>query len=362
MRKYLNQIKSNPLFLFILALMLFYFSSFYPSLTERFYSQGIFRMIVPTYSRITGLFPFSIAELIIGILIVTILFSLGRLFKSSARINFKYLKKVIFVFSLIYFLFITTWGINYNRYTFAQIAQLEIKPATVEELTSLTENLIIKVNELRALVLEDDQRVMKLPNGIPNMFQRASEGFKRAGEVYPELSGTYGKPKGVLFSEVMAYLGIGGFYFPFTAEANINTLLPPPMLPFVTAHEMAHQRGFAREDEANYLAYLTTSKHPDVDFQYSGHLMALSHAMSALRTAAPEKALALQEQYSEGVKRDLIALNQYWQKYDTFLDTIATEINNLFLRANMQQDGVDSYSRMIDLLLAEYREKNKGNL
>ena len=278
MRKYINQIKSTPFFLFILALMLFYFSSFYPSFTERFYSQGIFKIIAPTYSRITGLLPFSIAELIIGIFIITILFSLGRLLKKKIRVNLKYFKKVIFIFSLIYFLFITTWGINYNRYTFAQIAQLEIKPATIEELTGLTEDLIIKVNEFRALVLEDEQRVMKLPNGIPDMFKGLLKAINMQ-EKYIRIGWNLWQAQRGFILRSYGLLGNWRFLLSFTAEANINTLLPPPMLPFVTAHEMAHQRGFAREDEANYLAYLTTSKHPDVDFQYSGHLMALSHAM-----------------------------------------------------------------------------------
>ena len=160
MRKFLKQIKNNPLFLFIIALILFYLSSFFPVITERFYSQGIFKAIFSIYSKVTGFLLFSIAELLIGIIIISILFYLRRLLKRKPGFKYKYFKKAVFIFSLIYFLFITTWGINYNRYTFAQIAQLEIKPATVEELTGLTEDLMSKANELRALVLEDSQRVM----------------------------------------------------------------------------------------------------------------------------------------------------------------------------------------------------------
>jgi hypothetical protein len=118
---------------------------------------------------------------------------------------------------------------------------------------------------------------------------------------------------------------------------------------------MAHQRGFAREDEANYLAYLTCMLHPNPDFQYSGTLLALINAVNALYRYAPEQALLLQEEYSEAVRRDLLHRKLFWQQYEGPLEEISREINDSYLKANRQEDGVHSYGRMVDLLLAAYR-------
>jgi len=66
---------------------------------------------------------------------------------------------------------------------------------------------------------------------------------------------------------------------------------------------------------------------------------------------------ALRNSFSEGVIRDLDALNIYWEKYDTPIEDFSSSVNNTYLKANMQQDGVRSYGRMVDLLIAEYRSR-----
>jgi len=89
------------------------------------------------------------------------------------------------------------------------------------------------------------------------------------------------KAKGVILSEVMSYLGIGGVYFPFTGEANVNISMP--ILQFLSPlARNGHQIGFAREDEANFIAYIACKNHPSPDFQYSGILSALINATNTL--------------------------------------------------------------------------------
>ena len=157
----------------------------------------------------------------------------------------------------------------------------------------------------------------------------------------------------------MSYEGISGFYFPFTGEPNVNIDIPASIIPCTVCHEMAHQRGFAREDEANFISYLVCSINPDVTFQYSGTLLALINSMNSLYKYAPQKYKTLIATYSKGLNRDLLELDQYWNYYEGPLEKLSTKINNTYLKANLQKNGVFSYGRMVDLLLAENRRQYK---
>ena len=68
----------------------------------------------------------------------------------------------------------------------------------------------------------------------------------------------------------------------------------------------------------------------------------------------------IRDQYSLGVLKDIRANSEYWQQFDdTVISTVSDKINDTYLKANAQTDGVESYGRMLDLLLAKYREDNK---
>ncbi|MPN42576.1 hypothetical protein SDC9_190133 [bioreactor metagenome] len=155
----------------------------------------------------------------------------------------------------------------------------------------------------------------------------------------------------------MSYAGIAGIFSPFTIEANVNGDLPEVMLPSTIAHEMAHQRGYAREDEANFISFLTCMASPDIEYKYSGTILALIHSINALHGVDKDKALELAEEYSPGLERDLADINAYWKKFEGPIERTSTRLNNTYLKANNQKDGVKSYGRMVDLLLSYYKSK-----
>ena len=123
-------------------------------------------------------------------------------------------------------------------------------------------------------------------------------------------------------------------------------------------HEMAHQRGFASENEANFIAYLTCIAHPDVDFQYSGYLNALSYVNRALALVDRETLITLNEKLSDGVRRDLNDQRDYWKQYEGKVEETFTQMNQTYLKLNGVNDGVQSYGRVVDLLLAYYEPIN----
>jgi hypothetical protein len=164
-----------------------------------------------------------------------------------------------------------------------------------------------------------------------------------------------GRAKPVLLSPVMSYLGIGGIYAPFTGEANVNATLPDWDRPFTVCHELAHQSGFAREDEANFLAYLACRSHPDRDFQYSGTFQAALYVLGALAAADRPAYDAARAALPAPLQRDLAALAAWRQRYKSRLSGVQDRVNDTYLRSQGQREGVRSYGRMVDLLLAERR-------
>ncbi|MDD2496730.1 MAG: DUF3810 domain-containing protein [Desulfitobacteriaceae bacterium] len=361
-------VKRNRKILLILlipaGILLTKIAAYFPQGVEIIYARGFFPIIGRSLSKINGVFPFSLGEISVVILIVYWATSMIRalygavLHKARKRTSLAgWLVNFLAFAGVVYFIFILVWGLNYYRLPFSEIAQLTLKPASEKELAQVCEKLIDNANNLRVAVKEENG-VMKVSGTKPTLPKRAQAGYVNAAKTIPQLGGEYSPAKKVFLSETLSYTGISGIYFPFTGEANFNGAMPDVMLPNTICHEMAHQRGFAREDEANYIAFLTCRDHPDIDFQYSGTVLALNYALRALRTSDNEAVEHLIVKYSPGLKRDLEDIVQFWSKYQGPVERLSYDINNLYLKSNQQKDGVASYGRMVDLLIADYRKNN----
>jgi hypothetical protein len=197
---------------------------------------------------------------------------------------------------------------------------------------------------------------MTLSVPLRNTFERAGDGYRAAAAEFAALGDFEpGRPKPVLSSALMSYAGITGIYFPITAEANVNTDITDAEIPFTICHELAHQLGYAREDEANFIAWIACVNSPYEDYRYSGALMALTNTLNALYERDRAAWDRIRGACSPAVNADLNATGRYWQRYEGPVSEISETINDTFLRTNGQTDGVQSYGRMVDLIIAYYR-------
>lgn len=154
----------------------------------------------------------------------------------------------------------------------------------------------------------------------------------------------------------MSYTGIAGIYIPFTSEANINTDIPHSSILTTLSHEIAHQRGFAKEDEANFIAYKANINHPDERFQYSSHYFAMNQLLNEVYRQNKDDYSLLYQEISHAVRRDLDYSRDYWALRQGKVREKATSMNDNYLKANNQSQGVKSYSGVVNLLLAEYKD------
>lgn len=327
-----------------------------------YYSVNIYPFFVKTFGVFSIKSSESAAELIIFALIMTILILTAVIIIESIKYKtLKYIIRYIFglasFFSVMYFLFVLFCGINYYRYEFTHYSGLEIQKSTKQELIKLCEILIEDANEYRAKLSTNNSGTAELfDNNYYGTAERAKNAMNRVSEEYKILKGNFSTPKPVRQSKVMSYLGITGMFFPYTFEANINVHIPPYQIPSVMLHELVHLRGFMREDEANFISYLASIKSGYDDFYYSGTMTALTHSMNALYSEDYDTFVKLYNLYSEDVKRDMEYSRSYWKQFDTKVAEVANKVNDTYLKANNQHDGVRSYGRMVDLLLAYYRQ------
>ena len=319
-------------------------------------------------SSVTTKVPFSIGEM--GIIILSIV-GVGLLIRFFLRLRrgkgnrkeiaSNFLWNLATVCSVIFFLFVILCGTNYHRYSFAYYRGITVQDSSVEELHELCICLSKQANILREQVpCEDERGIFQLSTSIKDTGIKARDTMNQLGEEYPVLSGWNATVKEIFFSDFMSRTETTGIFFNFPMEANVNTKVPQFSIPATMCHELSHLRGFMKEEEASYIGYLACMASDDVEFKYSGVMDALISAGNALYRMDSELYKELVAQYSDKVKADLIANSEYWAQYHgKVISSVSNKVNDTYLKANQQADGIQSYGRMVDLLLADQRKRKR---
>lgn len=341
------------------------FASQDPERTERLFSGEYYPILSQMFNRITGLVPLSLAEftVVLGIpaAVAWVVLSIRKAVRSPGEQRqrlLNLLSTLLAVAAGFYFIFVVTCGVNYSRMPFAWHAGLTVRPSSAEELALACVDLIADANRLREGLPEDEEGVFQLEKSVFATGKASRTGFHRLAQEIPALGGDYSPPKPVLLSHLWSYTQITGVFTCWSMEANVNIDVPDFTLPFTMCHEQAHLRGFMREDEANFIAYLACMESEDQAIQYSGASMAAMYAMNTLYQADYERFCELYATYSPGVQRDFAAQSRYWAQFEGPVAEVSDKVNDTYLKANRQTDGVASYGRMVDLLLANYRAKH----
>ncbi len=313
------------------------------------YSRSIYPFFVGILGGVTGLLPFALLEILTFLLILFFLYYSIRFIRSPKRI----LIGSIFSLTLFFFLFTINCGVNYYRRPFSAYSGLTIKESSMEDLVDLCETLTLSLNEMAETgVLDNFDRKQARIESVVSM--------KRLGERYPELNGFYPQPKPLIWSYVFSIQQLCGQYSPFTAEAVYNRSMPDYNIPHTLCHELSHLRGFMREDEANFIGYLACISSDDFGFQYSGYLTGWIYATNALSKANPQAYAEISDMLSDRVWMDLRYNLEFWGKYEGKTAQVSNQLNDAYLKLNSQSDGVKSYGRMVDLMLA-YNRSERGS-
>lgn len=349
------------LFPAVAGFLIIFISRLAPAQTvESVYSQKVF----PAISSLLGFFAaktsFSLTSAIYTLLGAAALVAVSAFFilmiickGRRTTILRRYFLGLVLILSLVFFLFAISCAPNYNRLSFTLQSGLPVEASPVSELLELCEELIEEANE----------QALLLPAEIDNdsaLSQKTFSAFNLLSERYPFVGKAAMPAKPFSYSGLLSQLNLTGFYFPYTAEANVNGVMPKVELPFTMCHELSHTRGFMLEDEANFMAALACFGSDDAFVRYSGLYSALTYSMNALYRYDSEGYALLRKSYGARLQSDSAASSFYWQQFqDTPAANLSDSVNNVYLKANGLSDGIQSYGRIVDLLLAYRRAGNE---
>lgn len=349
-----------PLVLILAAFVLQTLASRHSHWVERIYSHKLFPLIIFLLSLVNGIVGFSIAELMMGLLPVAFAVTLvyqGRQIlrrrKSLTQILRLDLLMLTWIVGVAMMGFLLIWGFNYQREPLGSRLGLTGRVASDDQLKSISETIVNELNSnYAASHFNSDGAPLTAP-ARAKVYELLEAAYQNE-PLLADVAGTrLGPPKPVYASGVMSRLGLSGFYMPFTGEPNFNAAQPEFDLPYVIAHEKAHQRGIAHEDEANFIAFLVCVNSNDPYIRYSGYLNVLKVAGAAQLTD-PAFYKSLFARIGEGPRQDLRARAAFWARYQGAARAAAERVNDSYLKANRISSGTRNYSEDIALIVGYY--------
>lgn len=328
--------------------------SFFPEWVENWYSNGLFVDISRALRTVFGGLPFSAGDVLYGILIAWVLVKTYRT-RKTWRLQWKdNLLKITAGLSVFYFVFHLLWALNYYRVPLFEKMRIK-KEYTAADLVAFTERLIAKTNAVHYEITKDSALKVVNPYSQDSVFALSQNGYDRLASIHPYFKYEIPSRKKSLFSLPLTYMGFGGYLNPFTNEAQVNGKLPMYGFPSVICHEMAHQIGYASESECNFIGFLACIKNDDLHFRYSAYAGALRYCLNNIAEKDKAAFERLKAKINSGILKNYKESEQFWKQYDTFIDKGFHRFYDQFLKLNQQQEGIESYSRFVDLLINYYK-------
>lgn len=324
----LNILKNNPLWV------------------EFYYSNGLYPRLFRLKHFFFQYLPFSLGDLIYIFLIILALFGgIHWLRKKEKKIS-PILLNLGGGISLILLFFNLSWGLNYYRLPLNERLEYDLT-YNEKALTKTLEQLITSANDLQERLTDHDSLPVVFPFSNQGLNMRIKKEYKIAGKNY----GIQPLAKPSLISTLLSYMGYAGYLNPFTLEAQVNAKMPKISMITTTAHEMAHQMGYAAENEANFIAFMHSVENNDPYIQYAGYTFGLRYCYYELAKVNPEKAQALSKKIHPGILKNFKEIRTFWEAYTNPFEPLLKKGYDNYLKANGQKSGIESYNEMVAYII-----------
>lgn len=357
----------------IAAAAMYFLLPYFPTFTEYVCSRGLFKLVTVPVGFVTALLPISLTELVVVLAAPTAVFLVAllivKLKKNKGKRGKTLLKAgriLCGTLSAASLMYMICHGANYYRYPIEQIMELDVSKKTPEFLLAVCGELADRAAEARAELVLDENGCVKFSESIYKELSRTGSGYKALVEEYPFLWTPIWRQKPVMLSEPWSYTHITGVYDPFLAECNVNTAQPDFSVPYTAAHESAHSRGIAFENECNFLAFLSCINSEYPEFRYSGYMEAFKHCSNSLFAYDADMWSEARSHLTEGMILDFNAENEYIRSHVfeikvggevTSVSQVSGAVNDSFIKVQGVADGGLSYGRVTELILAYYADK-----
>lgn len=336
--------------------------SFFPSLVEKYYSGAVYPVIARLLRILFGWIPFSVGDIFYIIAGVFLLYKLYSFFKKlfGKKADWKYLFSCVLWLTesvlILYIVFNVLWGLNYNRVAVAYQMGLKPEPYSTAELSAVVQLIIDRLNQVDSA----SRQIRGELKSKRQLFRLSTDAYQKLHELNPMFQYSSSSVKPSIFSYLGDYLGFTGYYNPFSGEAQVNTTIPEFVQPFTCCHEIGHQIGYAKENEANIAGYLSAKSSDNPAFKYSVYFELYFYAARELYLRDSNLLKPLKKQLKPGVRKDFHDLNAFYLQYQNPFEPYIRKLYGNYLKANEQPQGLMSYNAVIAWLIAYYK-KNGAN-
>ncbi len=305
---------------------------------------------------LTSIVSFSVAEMLIfsipllAILAVVISFFYAK----TAKRRVRFLCIILSILMPLYPLYMLTLAPGYHAQTLDERMDLSADPVSAEELAKTAEILLSELEPLLDRISYAESGASQNPLSLKETGDQIVDAYDAFLLDHPIAKNFSSRPKTVVLRKWMTYAELLGMYTFFTGEANVNTTYPDYNHPFTVAHEFAHQRGIARENEANFVASLVCTYAENEYVRYSGLFNLFEYVLSAYSRADYEGYKTFSATLDDRIKGEMRAYRVFLEPYrDHVLGEVSSTVNNAYLEMN-GTPGVISYGLVVDLAVAYY--------
>ncbi len=325
------------------AMGLFGLALLFPEATDRVYSRGLYPYVGKGLSTLSGLFPFTLTDLSLGLIPTLLIAAFVRGLRRGRLAHG--LWNFAAAAGAIYAVFLFWWGFNYARAPFKAKfnAPPTVEPAASERAYAEAARL---TNELRGQ-LSATNGCFTFTEDLRTLDETV---ILRQRELFAKMKLPYvvsGPVKPRLFGELWLSLGNSGIYGPFTGEANVSVPFSPGAAPFVIAHERAHLNGFASETDSNLIAFITVWS-GDSAMRYSGWLVFWSYANERAWSHA---------KLDEVVVRDLLCIRHFWKNRTVPAAKYVDGMYGTYLKLQGQTQGLKTYGEAAGIILRTFAKQ-----
>ncbi len=322
-------------------------------LVEKYYSRGFYIFFSSVLNSISNVFPFSLSEMFIGVQVLYIFYLFIQIVLKIVYKQYKYVVlkvvSIICILSLNLLFFELSWGLNNYRHDVETLFELDEDDIKLEDLYESYKFLIIEANRLREEINSEYE--------LEELQLNAYKGYENMSKKYSFISPKKVVVKLLIISPLFSKSGYTGIYLPYFSEANINKMAPIIGLAFTASHEIAHQKGFSSEDEANFIGLLSCYYHDDIYYRYSAYLAMQSYVGNSLFSNNKELYYELADLRSEKVLNDIDNKKQFWDEHIVERNKeVHDQINDTFLKVNNQPDGIINYSKVTELFVKAFKK------
>ncbi len=330
---------------------------------EEGYTIHLYKYISGLLRILFGWLPISIGDILYGIAVLWLLCKSIKFI--TALIKRKITRQIIFIFIknstifmlVLYIVFNVFWGINYNREGIATQLHLKIDTVSYADLKTVTTLLIEKLNTTKKYLINNK---IDYPTNKA-LFKKVKLAYEKTSQVYPFLAYNPVSIKPSMWGWLGNYMGFTGYYNPFTGEAQLNTTVPKFLHPFIACHEVAHQLGYAKEDEANSVGYLAALHSGDSLLLYATYFDLYNYTFRQLLFKAYKNndtvsAKQLSQLLIPEVKQDIKELFYFYKNHQNPIEPFIRMGYGFYLKKNNQPNGLQSYDDVTGFLIAYYKK------